>query len=337
VSFVVEQLCGERVLDPSLASTTMLWDLDASTWSSELCLAFDVEPARLPSVAPAASAAGTLTARGAALTGLPAGILVAVGTGDDFASPLGAGLAVGELVGVVGTAEVVGARATEPHRDRGRLVETHAYPAGAFFIENPGWLAGGALSWLGGLLQLDSAAIDAAAASAPPGAEGVAFLPALGGAMAPTWDPEARGAFVGLSPAHGPAHLCRAVYEACAYAMRDVAERIASLGVPLVTLRLLGGGARSRTWAKIRADAIGLTASLPADVDTAPVGAALCAAVAAGVHADLAAASAALPGPSETVAPDPAQRALHDAGHARYRELAARLGGDLGSRGTRHV
>ncbi|HUQ04604.1 MAG TPA: FGGY family carbohydrate kinase [Kofleriaceae bacterium] len=325
VSFVVEQLCGERVMDPSLASTTMLWDLDASTWSSELCAAFGIEPMRLPSVAPAASVAGALSARGATLAGLPAGIVVAVGTGDDFAAPLGAGLAPGELVCVIGTAEVVGARAATALRDAGRLVETHAYPAGGFFVENPGWLSGGALAWLGALLHLDPEALDAAAASAPPGAGGVAFLPALGGAMTPQWDPDARGAFVGLTPAHGAPHLCRAVYEACAYAMRDVAERIAALGVPLASLRLLGGGARSRAWAGIRADATGLPAALPADVDTAPVGAALCAAVAAGIHPDLATAAAALPGPAQTLAPDPTQRAVHDAGHARYRELATRL------------
>lgn len=337
VSFVVEQLSGERVLDPSLASTTMLWDLDASTWSSELCTAFELEPTRLPSVAPAASLAGALTAHGAALTGLPAGIAVAVGTGDDFAAPLGAGLAPGELVCVIGTAEVVGARATAPLRDAGRLVETHAYPAGGFFVENPGWLSGGALAWLGALLHLDASAVDAAATSAPPGAGGVAFLPALGGAMTPAWDPDARGAFVGLTPAHGAPHLCRAVYEACAYAMRDIVERIAALGVPLASLRLLGGGARSRTWAAIRADAVGLPATLPADVDTAPVGAAMCAAVAAGIHPDLAAASAAGPGPAETIAPDPAQRALHDAGHGRYRELATLLARDSGKRGAHHV
>ncbi len=326
VSFVVEHLTGARVLDPAQASTTMLWDLDAGAWSAELCAAFAIEPTRLPAVAAAGSCAGRLTARGAALTGLPVGIAVAVGTGDDFATPLGAGLVVGELACVLGTAEVVGARSPVPVRDRGRLVETHGYPAGGFFIENPGWLAGGALEWLGGLLGRDAAAIDAAAAAAPAGAGGVAFLPALGGAMTPVWDPDARGAFVGLTPAHGAPHLCRAVYEACAYAMRDVADRLAALRVPLASIRLLGGGARSTTWAAIRADASGLPVTVPVDGDSAPIGAAMCAAVAAGLHRELAAAAAALPSPRATIDPDPSRRALHDAGHARYRALFTALG-----------
>jgi xylulokinase len=325
VSFVVEQLTGARVLDPSLASTTMLWELDGARWSPELCAAFDIDPARLPAVAPATTAAGMLTPRGAQLTGLRPGTLVAVGTGDDFAAPIGAGLAPGELVCIIGTAEVTGARAAAPRRDAEALVETHAYPAGGFFVENPGWLSGGAVAWLGGLLGLDAAQIDAAAFTAPPGADGVMFLPALGGAMTPRWDPSARGAFVGLTPAHGIPHLCRALHEGCAYAVRDVAERLVALGLPLAAIRLLGGGARARTAAISRADITGLPVLLPDDGDETPRGAAMCAAVAAGQHADLTAAAAALPPPGARVEPNAAHRALHDHGAARQRALYAAL------------
>lgn len=337
VSFVVEQLAGVRVMDPALASTTMLWELERGTWSAELCEAFALEPARLPAVAPADAMAGRLTASGAAWTGLPAGIAVAVGTGDDFAAPLGAGLQPGELVCVLGTAEVVGARAATAVRDGGRLVETHAYPAGGFFVENPGWLAGGALRWLGALLGLDDAALDAAAIAAPPGAGGVAFLPALGGAMAPAWDPEARGAFVGLAPGHGAPHLARAVHEGLACAVRDVALRLGELGLPLGSLRLVGGGARSRLAAEVRADATGLPVDVAADADCTPIGAAMCGAVAAGLHRELAAAAVARPPPVARVMPDPGRRALAEAGHARHRALFAALRRDRAPRDPDHV
>ena len=329
VSFVVEALTGARVLDPGLASTTMLYDLDAAAWSPWLCQAFALEPARLPAIAPAHHVAGALTAVGAARTGLPAGLPVAVGTGDDFATPLGAGLAPGTLAVCVGTAEVVGALAPSPVRDGGRLVETHAYPGGGWFVEHPGWLSGGAVTGLGGLLGLDGEGVDAAAAAAPAGADGVGFLPALGGAMTPAWNPAVHGAFIGLTPGHGAPQLCRAVYEACAYAMRDVADRLAALGVPVTRARVLGGGAHARAWCRVRADVLGLPVERVAGADTCPIGAAVLAAVAAGWFADVATAAAALPVPVEVIDPDPdpAVAAVHARGHARYRALYEALAG----------
>ncbi len=321
VSFVVEALTGARVLDPALASTTMLHDLDAGGWAPWLCDAFELEPTRLPAIAPAHTVAGQLTVAGAARTGLPVGTVVAVGTGDDFATPLGAGLAPGTLAVCLGTAEVVGALTPVALRDPARLVETHAYPGGGFFVEHPGWVSGGAVTWLGGLLGLDGAAFDRAAGQAPPGADGVRVLPAFGGAMTPVWNPAVLGAFVGLTPSHGAPHLCRALYEACAYAMRDVADRLGALGLALTRARLLGGGARARVWAQLRADVLGVPVELAGDPDTGPIGAALLAAVAAGLHPDIAAASAGLPPPAEVLTPDPAAREGHVRGHARYRAL----------------
>ena len=123
-------------------------------------------------------------------TGLPAGIPVAVGTGDDFSTPLGAGfLDPGQLAVVLGTGEVVGAVHPRLVIDDAGLVETHAYPGGAYFLENPGWLSGGAVSWLCELLSIDGfEALHAEAATVPPGAAGLTFIPALTGAMAPVWN-----------------------------------------------------------------------------------------------------------------------------------------------------
>ena len=104
---------------------------------------------------------------------------------------------------------MVGARGPITTRDPGRLVETHPYPLGGGFIENPGWAAGGAMAWLAQLTGRDVAALDLAAAATAPGADGVVFVPALGGAMMPRWDPAARAAFVGLGPGHDVGHLAR--------------------------------------------------------------------------------------------------------------------------------
>jgi xylulokinase len=322
VSFLVARLTGRHVYDRGLASTTMLYDLVARDYDDELLAAFGIDRGRLPTVALATELAGPLHAAGASLAGLPVGTPVAVGTGDDFSTPLGAGIvAPGAVACVVGTAEVVGAvvPAGRAITDREGLVETHAYVDDQLFVENPGWLSGGAVEWLVALLGLaDVEALDAAAAAAPPGADGVSFLPALSGAMAPRWIAGARGCFYGFAPSHGRGHAARAVLEACAFAMRDVVDRLRALGLPTDSIRLLGGGARSRLWAQIRADVAGLPVEVAARPDTSPIGAAMLAAVAAGLAPALPACAARLAPGATRIDPGEVDYGEH---YARYREL----------------
>ncbi len=323
VSYTVARLTGARVFDRGLASTTMLYGLVRRDYEAALLDAFGVAPEELPEIAEAGDLAGTLTAGGAALTGLAEGLPVAVGTGDDFSAPLGAGLtAPGRVACVLGTAEVVGALDPAPKIDPRGLVETHGYAGGGFYIENPGWLSGGALSWLRELLGIaDFAAFDRLAAEVGAGAGGVTFLPALSGAMAPEWNAAARGCFYGLTPAHGAGHLARALLEGCAFAMRDVIERLVSLDVPVEGLLLLGGGAKSRVWAQIRADCSGLPVELPLVTDTSPLGAAVCAAVAGGLQPDIASCARLVGAVAETLEPDRAARPAYDAAYGAYRKL----------------
>jgi xylulokinase len=296
VSFLVERLTGRAVMDPALASTSLLFALAEQRWSEELGAAWGLDLRQLPEVAPAGSLAGGLDGRGAAITGLPAGLGVAVGTGDDFTSALGAGLMrPGRVMVTLGTAEVVGALHSRPVIDRfadhveghagggAPIVETHAYPTGDFFIENPGWTCGGALTWLRRLVGIGSdAELDALAAEVGPGAGGVTFFPALAGAMTPRWAADVGGAFTGLSSEHDRRHLARAVLEGTAFACRDVVERLEALGVATGRVLLSGGGSRSRLWTQLRADVLGRPHELAARDDSAAIAAAMLAAVAAG-------------------------------------------------------
>jgi xylulokinase len=339
VSYLVARVTGASVLDPSHASTTMLFELANGTWSHELMIAFGIDPTELPQIAPTCSIAGALHARGAELTGLRAGTTVAVGTGDDFATPLGAGVAApGPVICAIGTAEVVGAVSATAILDSieartGSLpwtslpepmVETHAFPTGAYFIENPGWLSGGAVRWAVRMLGLSSdAELDMLAASAPPGADGVTFIPALTGAMTPTWRPHARATLHGLAAGHDRSHIARAVLEGLAFAARDVTSRLSALGVPTNDVLVLGGGARSRVWMQLRADALGIPHHVAARSDTCPVGAAMIAAVSAGIVPHLTAAAAFAPPAATTFTP---QSSLEDA-YVRYCRLVGQLAG----------
>jgi xylulokinase len=149
----------------------------------------------------------------------------------------------------------------------------------------------------------------------------VTFLPALSGAMAPEWNADARGCFYGLTAAHGPAHMARAVLEGCAFAMRDVVERLAALGLDTTKLLLLSGGAKSHVWAQIRADLTQRPAEISSVADSSPVGGGLLAAVAAGAARDLDEAAARIPPPDQVVAPNPANRQAYDDAYGCYRRL----------------
>jgi len=336
VSYLVERVCGAAVLDPSHASTTMLYDLVHGAWSRELLDAYELDAAQLPAVQPTTAVAGTLTSEGARLTGLPLGTRVAVGTGDDFATPLGAGITSGSAIAcTLGTAEVVGivaetavfdlaARrsAGDPWREIAEpMVETHAYPTGAYFVENPGWLSGGAVRWAIEMFGFaNEAEFDAAAAAATSSA-GVTFVPALAGAMTPRWRHHARGTLHGLSAAHDRSHVARAILEGLAFGCRDVAQRLRALGLHADEVLVLGGGGRSRIWMQLRANALGMRHAVAPRTDTCAIAAAMIAAVAIGALPDLGAAAALAPAPTQAFEP----AASLDDDYARYRRLVAQL------------
>jgi xylulokinase len=107
--------------------------------------------------------------------------------------------------------------------------------------------------------------------------------------------------------------------------MRDVADRLRGMGAEIRSLLLLGGGARSRLWAQMRADIMGLPVLVPHRVDTSPVGAAMLAAVAAGLVADLRLAAALVQEPVAPLAPVLANREAYEQAYARYRQLFGSL------------
>ena len=115
--------------------------------------------------------------------------------------------------------------------------------------------------------------LNEAAASVPPGSDGLIMLPCLMGAMAPTWNALARGTFMGFTLAHRREHFCRAILEGSAYALRDITDQMLRMGLPLQEIRVVGGGARSPLWRQIKADVTGLPVSITDTVETTALGA----------------------------------------------------------------
>ncbi len=321
-SYLVERLCGAFVYDRALASTTMLYNLSTRGYDEALLAAFGIDESSVPSVARANEIAGELSEEGARLCGLLPGTPVAVGTGDDFSTALGAGIvAPGPLLCVLGTAEVVGAVSHEALIDSRGLVETHGY-LDHYLLENPGWLSGGALVWLRSLLSIaNDKELDALAATSPPGARGLTFLPALTGAMAPEWQAKARACFYGLSNSHGKEDMARALLEGCAFAMRDVRTRLLALGVCDESILIVGGGARSQLWAQIRADLCQTTVERDEESESSAIGAALLAQSAIDTRVSLATLATQMPRKRKRQDPNPANAEAYEEAYQRYQLL----------------
>ena len=318
-------LCGEVVQDHANASSTMLYDIARRDWSPELVAAAGLDPAQLPAILPAHATAGMLSSAAARALGLSSGCAVAVGTGDDHAATVGAGAhEPGVVVDVTGTAEPVTTPAAKAVIDGEGLVETHAHAIDRMLlVENPGFVSGGSTAWLAGLLGMASQGeLFEAAEQARPGSDGVLFLPALSGAMAPRWNASMRGCFAGLALGQDARQLSRAVLEGCAYALRDVVDRFDALGVGAGELRVVGGGARSRLWMQIKADVTGRPVRRVLCEEATAAGAAMLAAVAAGNFASLPEAMAHVVALDDAVLePDPLRARLYAVGYERYRAL----------------
>lgn len=339
-SWVALQAAGECMVDPSNASATGLFDPRRMDWCEEACAAFEVDPDRLAPVRSADTVLGPVAPWLREAVGLAADTEVVLGAGDEMAAVLGAGVVEpGEVCDVMGTAEPVCAVVAEPALDAPGLVELHPHAApDRWLLENPGWLSGGAYRWfrdeLGGPEVARAAAtgadvyelLNSLARGAPPGADGVSWIPALSGAMAPEWNPRARAGWFGLTAAHGRAHMARALLEGNALALRDVVEAISAAGHRLTSLVCVGGGARGDLLLGIRAHVTGLSVCRPHDVETTARGAAMLAAAGAGLHDTVADAAREMAGPrADPIEPDPDLRAVYDALHARHLALYAAL------------
>ena len=232
----------------------------------------------------------------------------------------------GALSVTLGTSGAVFAATTAYRADpAGRLhAFCHAVPD-RWHLMGVTLAAAGSLHWWRGALGSERSFPDllAEAATVPPGAERLLFLPYLSGERTPHADPDARGVFFGLSLRHRRAHLTRAVLEGVAFSLRDVLGLMEAAGVRAYAARVAGGGARSPLWPQIVADVLGLALTPSADEDAA-YGAALLAGVGAGFWADVPAATRAAAGAAkgtdEAVQPGPAA-AAHTALYERYRAL----------------
>ena len=299
-------LTGELHSEPSDASGVGALNLASRTWDADVLSALGLSPGLFPEVIPSTAVSGRLTAEVAARSGLPSGLPVIAGGGDNAAAGVALGLSAarpetGSLS--LGTSGVLFAPLTDPTPDPEGRVHLFAHADGGYNLLGVTLAAAGALQWLRDKLAPDAdfpTLLDEAA-SAPPGAGGVSFLPYLSGERSPHMNPDLRGAWTGLSLASGRPELTRALLEGTAFALADTWDVMRPLA-RVTRLLSTGGGARSDFWLGLVGGATDLAVQRSRREPGAAEGAALLAMPEAGMYPDLTAAMDALRPEAETVA-----------------------------------
>ena len=330
-------LTGEALTDRIEAQGTLFFDMAKQDWAPELVKLTGLSPDRLPRLVEPTDAAGFVTARAAAETGLPNGMPVICGTSDSAAEDYGAGaVEPDDLIIKLATAGNVNAMTAAAHPHPKTLTYSHVIPGmwysvsatnaaalcqrwmrDTFFAPAIASSAGGA----GGASPRSLyAAMDAEASGSPVGAGGVMFHPYLQGERCPYWDADLRASFTGVSIASTRGDFARALLEGVAFSLRDCFGTLEEMGLPAKRIFLIGGGARSKLWSEIVCNVFNRPVAIPEPAD-ASFGAALIAGTGIGLFPDAKTAVNACLHIGRRLEPDTSQAAAYDTLFTRYKAI----------------
>jgi xylulokinase len=318
-------LTGKAVMEYGDASGTGLLNVKERVWQEDLIRSVDPDlMKKLPGLIGADEVAGYITREAAAETGLPPGIPVSSGGGDNMMGALGTGtVSDGVITMSMGTSGTLYGYSDKP------IIDPEGILA-AFCSSTGGWLpllctmnCTVATELTRDLFGLDVKEIDAAGAEAPAGAEGVCMLPFFNGERVPNL-PEGKASIMGLNTTNYTVeNIARASLESAVYGMKIGLDRFRELGFEVREIRMIGGGAKSPVWRQMAADVLDVPVLIPEQAEAAALGAALQAywmlegggaerlrsIIDAHVSID----------EKASCRPDPSLRSAYDEGYARYR------------------
>lgn len=337
------RLSGEYATDVADASGTLLLDVAHRRWSGEMFALTGIEESMLPPVYESPHVSAKVSKAGAAHTGLRQGTPIVAGAGDQAAGAVGLGIVkAGAVSATIGTSGVVFAATDKPAIDdaRGRVhTFCHAVPE-RWHVMGVTQAAGLSLRWFRetfGVKDDDVKQGDNSdknrqprdayerlmdeAASAPVGSAGVIWTPYLMGERTPHLDPNARAALIGLTASHTRAHIIRAMLEGVAFSLKDTFEIFRAMNVPVESIVLGGGGARSKLWRQIQADVYAHAVERPVSEEGAAYGAALLAGVGGGAWVSVDEACAQVARSGERLEPEPKAIEILNERYQVYRKL----------------
>ena len=322
--YVRFRLTGEKATDVADASGTLLLDVSARRWSNTMLEAAELNDSVLPALFESQQITGTVSESASAETGLRPGTPVVAGAGDQAAGAVGMGIVKpGSVSATIGTSGVVFAATNNPALDPLGRVHTfcHAIP-NRWHVMGVTQGAGLSLRWFRDQFGGDSYEdLTADAAKVPAGANNLLWAPYLMGERTPHLDPNARAALVGLTASHTRGHIVRAVLEGVAFSLRDSFEIFGEMNVPVESIRLGGGGARSKLWRQIQADIYRHPVDIVQAEEGAAYGAALLAGVGGGLWKTVDDACADVVRVVDRIEPNPAAVKVLDRLYRSFREL----------------
>lgn len=316
-------LTGAVAADPSDASATLLYDLQADHWADDVIAALGLKRDLFPPLLPSSTPAAMLSEQAAAALGLPAGLPVATGAADTAAAALGTGLLTpGPIQLTLGTGAQVIQLCSEPIIDQ--TLRTHLYRA----ADGANWYAmaavqnaGLALDWVCRTLNASWDELYASVDKVGSGSAGLTFLPYLTRERPHHKNPHSSGAFLGMNIYHGREHLLHAALEGVAFGIRAALEALPGAS-SAQALRLAGGGSEHPAWRQMLADILHhdlVTVDTPA---ASARGAALLGGIAQGVWPDAAATAQVALRTYTSAVPNAERIAVYDEAYARYVRLA---------------
>jgi autoinducer-2 kinase len=338
--WILRRLCGAFVTDPSLGSSSGLFELAARDWSDRLLALCGLDREVCPPVTDPGTVVGTVTAQAAEQTGLVAGTPVVVGGADTQLSLLGIGIDEPARVTVVGgtfwqTTVVLDTPLIDP---AGRLRTLCHTAPGRWMMEGIGFYCGLVMRWFrDAFCDLEALTaertgedvydlMERRAREVPPGSHGVVGI--FSNLMQANRWVHASPAFVGFdvtAPARaGRVECFRAIEESAAYVARGHLAIIEELiGTSVESVMLTGGAAKGALWPQIVSDVLDRPVDIPRVTESTALGAAIYAGVGAGLYADAADAARRLTGVARSHAPDPAAARAYDGFYDGWRELYA--------------
>jgi xylulokinase len=337
--FLLARLGAEPVIDHTMASRTMAFDLRRRTWAAEILGPLGVDPELLSRPVPSGTAAGMLSREAAEATGLPEGLHLVTGGHDQTCAGLGAGV-VAEGMGVdsAGTAEVLSTAFTKPAL--GKAMYQSFYPCylytreGMYFTFALNHVGGLLLRWYRDMLASPEVAraketgrdpYEEILAAVPEGPSSLLVLPHFNGSGTPWCDLYSKGAILGLSLSSTRHDIARAILESQSYELGINLQAMEKAGITVRKLVAVGGGARSPLWLQIKADVLGRPLSTLKTREAACLGAAILAGTSSGVYASVEQAVARCVQEHRRYEPDPRRRERYQERFQLYKEVYPRL------------